>query len=624
MTKSIKSLVAAIATTFALLPLSATAAEYETTFSYDKGNGTTSVVGTSKKEHYDVAILLEGKGLEGAKVKSVRVPLTGVGNISGLKVWLSTTLALKTEKDKQNKDMKVADADILTQEADAADGLVEVELATPYTMTGDDVYVGYSFDVDELDDSNGKPIWVTTEDTGAEGGLMMHTSRTYRSWKSLSTAGCSILQVVLSGISTNAAAFGTTDELCVKTGEASTIDLDVVNYGAAGISSFDYTYEIAGQTGSAHVDLGEEPVSAILGNHTTHTVSIPAIADKGTYTLRLTVTKVNGEANEYAHPSTDMTVNAYNYLPKHRAVMEEYTGTWCGWCPRGFVALEVMKKLHPDDFIAISYHNSDIMEIMSYYDFPSSISGFPSACIDRLYSVDPFYGSGSKNLGIEDTWKSACETFAHVGVDVAASLNEDNTKVSVAADLIFCRDFSSIDYEVEFVLLADDLHGDDENWDQSNYYANSDNSYGYTEFDKFTSGGSEVSGLHFDDVIIATTRLTGGNAAVPSDVESDKAYSVSGEFAAADLVNTSGTSLVQDLSKLRAVALVVDNSTGAIINANMCDVALDPAGISILDASAQTGKAKIYDLSGRRVERMAKGVNIVKTADGRAIKVLKK
>ena len=37
-------------------------------------------------------------------------------------------------------------------------------------------------------------------------------------------------------------------------------------------------------------------------------------------------------------------------------VVEEGTGTWCGWCVRGIVALEYMRENYPDKFIGIGVH----------------------------------------------------------------------------------------------------------------------------------------------------------------------------------------------------------------------------------------------------------------------------
>jgi len=497
-----------------------------------------------------------------------------------------------------------------------------VEFETPYTATGSDIYVGYSFNVDNLVTTNKYPVQLTSEGLGTEGGLYLHTSRTYLSWKDRSAVGCSRMQVLLSGVKADAASVADFGTIYGKTGEAIGVDMKVFNHGTAGISSLDYAYELNGATGTAHVDLAT-PVTNIYDAYATQAIELPAIASKGVYDLKLTVTRVNGMDNADANPVGVGTLKVYDVVPKHRAVMEEYTGLWCGYCPRGFVGLEVMNKLYPDDFIGISYHYNDSMMVTQNY--PSPVDGFPTSYLDRVYSVDPYGGFDltGESFGIDDAWLKACETFSPAVVDVAARLSGDNSKVSVTSSVTFPLPESSLDYKVEMVLLADDLNKD--LWSQSNYYSGMGKGvYEASEFDKFTDGDSYVSGLHFDDVVVATTRLTGDDVALPSSAEADVPYTASAEFTLADIVNSYGKSIIQDLTKLRVVAIVVDNATGAIVNANKCNVQAGAAGIKVVNAEAVTRDARIYDLSGRRIKSMSRGINIVRTASGNTIKVVRR
>ena len=49
---------------------------------------------------------------------------------------------------------------------------------------------------------------------------------------------------------------------------------------------------------------------------------------------------------------------------KQNVVVEDFTGTWCGWCPRvsGFVRL---LKQETSDAIVIAIHNGDAMQFFS-------------------------------------------------------------------------------------------------------------------------------------------------------------------------------------------------------------------------------------------------------------------
>ena len=42
-----------------------------------------------------------------------------------------------------------------------------------------------------------------------------------------------------------------------------------------------------------------------------------------------------------------------------KVVMEEGTGTWCGYCPEGMATILRMKEKYPDNFIAVAIHDDD-------------------------------------------------------------------------------------------------------------------------------------------------------------------------------------------------------------------------------------------------------------------------
>ena len=73
-------------------------------------------------------------------------------------------------------------------------------------------------------------------------------------------------------------------EIKGKTGKVNTTTVEIINHGSKGVKSFDYTYEIAGQTGSRHVTLtGSNVLPGIVGRSTTFNVQLPSVAEKGAY-----------------------------------------------------------------------------------------------------------------------------------------------------------------------------------------------------------------------------------------------------------------------------------------------------------------------------------------------------
>ena len=87
---------------------------------------------------------------------------------------------------------------------------------------------------------------------------------------------------------------------------------------------------------------------------------------------------------------------------KRLVLVEEFTGTWCGWCPHAMYLLDSL-KLQNYKICVLAYHESDEMAIDEVWDFlnllstgdamlnknlsktTSTLLGFPCAAIDRSY-----------------------------------------------------------------------------------------------------------------------------------------------------------------------------------------------------------------------------------------------
>lgn len=546
---------------------------------------------SAKKETYDLAIRIGDASLVGTQINGVRIyMMPEYGEVSRLVGWLSSELKL----DNKNNAPDIVSADA----AEITDGWVEIVFDEPYTITEAGVYAGYSFTVSKTS-TTGSPIAVGTNDN--PDGLYIHSSSTYRKWiNRVENFGCNLaLQVILSGenVKSNSAAFIGGSELNVQAGVDNTVNLTLKNFGTNGVQSVDFTYALAGKSGEQHVDL-PTAIPAAYNGTATIPFTIPAIEGKGVYTLKLTVTKVNGADNEAATTVADATVKVYTQLPRHRAVMEEYTGTWCGYCPRGFMGLEEMNRLYPDDFIAISYHNGDPMEITS--DFPNSVPGFPDAWLDRVHETDAFCGDGDyRKFGIEKTWLEQCAIFAPASVEVSAEWEGDNA-LKGTAHVVFPFDEASHNYQVGFVLIADGLTGTESSWRQSNYYGGET---GWpSSMDAFVKGGSYVSGLSYNDVIIARSGKGGIAGSLPESIKEDEDNVCIYTFDLTKAVNTSGVNLVQDKSKLRIVALLINAATGEIVNANKANAGqASSTGLTTAQRSEGVASVRYYDLQGRIV-----------------------
>lgn len=565
------------------------------------------VSNNAKAETYDVAIKLQNEALVGSHIESITIPMQTKDGISNVSVWLSSQLRVENGKnvpDLVSKSVELTEA-----------GFVTVKLDKPYIIPAEGVYVGYSFTIDDVSvTENQSPVAITNQVN--EGGFYMHTSDGFLKWIDATDiyGGSAALTVTVAGklIKSNAVSMADLPAQYVMTNSEISLPVSVVNHGSEGVKSIDIEYTLAGKTASQHIDV-EPAVSGFFGKTATVVVSLPALAESGTYVVDMKVTKVNGVDNEDPNNANGYKIVALNTVPKHRVLLEEYTGLWCGWCPRGFVALEKLASLYPDDYVLVSYHNGDDMEIMASSDFPSSVAGFPSAYIERKTEVDPYYGTTqSTPLGVANDMAAEAENFGVATIDMTPSFAVNGNAVSVATKVTFPFDVEDGAYALEYILVSDGLN--DASWGQSNNYAGTQDD---DDLALFTQGESTVYGLTFNDVAVLTSQIGGIAGSIPANVKADQPVSHTYTFSLAKAVNTNGANVIQDKNNLKVVALLIDTQTGAVLNAVKAKVG-ESTGIDELNGNSRSVQTVYYDLSGRKVFKPANGVFIksVRTGDG--------
>ena len=559
-----------------------------------------NVAGSGKKETYDVAIKLDDDFV-GSYISAIQLPIIDPEVVANVSAWLTTELRI----DENGKNVP----NLVSKEADLSnvneDGFVVVTLDKPYLIGEDDVYVGYSFTVTDNDaDYGAAPVALSGAQD--EDGLYIHSSDTYLKWINYveNYGGNSAIEVVVAGqnIMGDAAVVAQEKEVFLQKGEAGSATFNVVNLGGNGVQSIEIECDIAGQSYTTTVDL-DNPIPNVYGAASAITVDVPALPEIGHYDLIVKVTKVNGQLNEQADAVSTGSVEVISFVPVHRAVLEEYTGTWCQYCPRGFIGLEEMNRLYPHDFIGISYHNGDPMEIMSSNDFPSDVPGFPDAWIDRVRETDAFAGDldyYSYQFGIDQAWLEQCKEFAPANIDVSATYNTDKTEVTATSTVSFPFAVNNNKYLVTYVLTADELSGTSSDWAQVNAYAGAE---GWpASMDIFTKAGSPVEDLKFSDVAIMAPDMFGMEGSLPETIPAEAPQTHTYTFDLAKAVSTSNQNLVQDINKLNVVALLIDTETGAIVNANKCHVT-SLVGIAQFASEDDNNAASIeyFDIAGRKL-----------------------
>ena len=341
--------------------------------------------------------------------------------------------------------------------------------------------------------------------------------------------------------------------------------------------------------------------------------SIPNIAPNqaGRYDCNFEIIEVNGAADGYPEDNKAMCqLVAMNESYTRKAVMEEITGTWCGWCPRGIVGIENLKKDFPNDFIAIAVHCGQDPLIAPTYD-PLANAGFgaPSALMNRITLVDPYYGFENKNYGIKDVVSLINQLPTEALMGVSSKLSDDENEIEMTAYTKFSMSSPNAPYMVAYVLMEDKLTGV-----QTNYYSSQVAAqYGITEaglpddLKPYYNKKYQYTNK-YDDVARGIYDIFGIEGSLSGPIQSGvvKEHTLTIEV----------PSNIRNIDNVSVVALLMDGYTGEIIAAEKAyvgestttgiesvannemnaDIKVIPGALFV---TANTATAKLYTTDGK-------------------------
>lgn len=239
----------------------------------------------------------------------------------------------------------------------------------------------------------------------------------------------------------------------------STVTGEIQNLGSNPITNVDVKYEVNGTvytstisninltSGSVYNFTHNTPINVSAANPypTKVWVDLPNDADRTDDTLNTMITGLS-------------------YLPEKRVLIEEATGTWCGWCPRGAVYTEEIDTVYPGTAIVVAVHNSDPMTNAAYdAGIDALIGGYPSGCVDRKSNdIDP--------TDFEATYLDRINDVSPADVGVTATYNAATRQVDINVSSTFAANLTG-DFRFNAVLVEDDVTGTTSSYAQSNYYS---------------------------------------------------------------------------------------------------------------------------------------------------------
>lgn len=561
-------------------------------------------LGANQPGDFGMGIYVPGsKELAGSTMIGAWVPIcTLQGHTTSVKLWGGT---------------KPGAADIFSQtckDEELYQGYNCVYLDQPITIPAEGLYVGMTFTIPSISSSyDVAPLGVVRGN--ASGSLYLLEEGAWKDYSQVAfpmgdgttSTYMSAFEIILNDVNIphhSADAAGATDSSLSQGGKGqSVLSLASTSYG---VNSIDYSVDCEGIKSTGTVEL--KPVMRPGFNRTGHaTIEFDAPTTPGLHTATITVTKVNGEPNESTQNTTTCKVSVVSRVVPRLSVVEENTGTGCGWCPRGWVGMEKVKKNLSDKAAVIAIHQYNPEDPMFPLDGYARVpfTGAPQCAIDRRVYPDPYYGEGS--VGIEAAVSKYNSFLPEVAVKAKAYYADDkHDRVVVEADTEFLIDGEG--YTIAYVLTADGLTGSSAAWRQSNYYATEVDAEDLpADLAPFGKGGLQAEdrvALTYNDVLIASSWTTDG---------SNQAAGFVGSTSTGSFAKTSYTLSLPTRDALRK-ALILDRvyatvivftKDGLVANAARCRVA-DDAETGIFDVNDNDNENEdedCYDLQGRSYVR---------------------
>ena len=236
--------------------------------------------------------------------------------------------------------------------------------------------------------------------------------------------------------------------------------VSVMNLGLTSINSFDIDFNYNGQIITENINglnllTGVTYQVDFINNITLIAGINPCISN---------IYNVNNVLYDDDNTDDTITTQIISITPAQGKLVigEEATGTWCGWCPRGAVALNWMDKDYEGFWQGIAVHNNDPMEDSDYDDglYPFHSGSYPSGVVDRTNNIDPgnFKEDFLQRIIIEP----------NAVITNGAELDSNILKVSLTVNI---KNSINGNYKLACVLVEDSVTGNSSQYNQANSYS---------------------------------------------------------------------------------------------------------------------------------------------------------
>ncbi|TNE52697.1 MAG: T9SS type A sorting domain-containing protein [Bacteroidetes bacterium] len=323
-----------------------------------------------------------------------------------------------------------------------------------------------------------------------------------------------------------------------------TPEIVVRNLGKNSIKSFDASINYQGTTLNQSFQ-----ATLASGEQATFSFQDQLTLFAGELLIEAALSNVNGAGNDGDSDDDRTSLWVNPIIPAYGKVVvgEEGTGTWCSWCPRGAVYMDLMENRYHSEWAGIAVHNNDPMAVTIYDAGVGGLtSGYPSALVDRVADIDPSVLEG--------------DFLERIVIPPAATLHNEamwdavNRKLTVKVTTNFLID-SDKTYKLACVLTEDSVTGTEAGYAQSNAYAGGNNG----EMGGYENLPSKVPAdmMVYDHVARAIAPSFAGSAVYSTTINAGDTHDESFDFTLPQEWNE---------QKLHIIAIVF-NEDGTINNA---------------------------------------------------------